>query len=210
MNKLISPSNLRGVVLFFGLIISHVAFGVGDTSQTNELYTKLFSGLQPIWDLILVFATVMGGGLMVYVLYKGAFINDKGSPGSVKGTSLVIMFFAASLLLSMNSFMDFMGKSAFDTATTGLSYSSINTNKQGCPQYIFTITVVQISGLIGLVKSLMMLSKPDDPNSGGFSGAVKVAFFAMVALNIEQVLSIVQATLPSATLADSLGKFSSC
>lgn len=162
---------------------------MGDNSLI--LVQNIDSFVKVLWDISLFLIPLMGLALLVYSLFSIASEQLKGSAQSTIGTAVKI-FIAGILLINIPSVLTIFGNIIFGSGegTNALAYATETANKAHTATINLVIHVVQLTGVIGIVKAIQMVSKPAE-QGGGMGSALKIAFGASLALNIVPLLEFI-------------------
>ncbi len=158
--------------------------------QNLDSFVKLF------WDITLFIVPLMGLALLVFSLASiaSAQLKGGGSPQSSTGNAVKI-FISGILLLNIPAVLTIFGNIIFGvgSGTNALAYASSGSTAH-TDIVNLVIHVVQLTGVIGIVKSIQMISKPAE-QGGGMGSALKIALGASLALNIVSLLSFIAKNL---------------
>lgn len=188
--------NSIAVMLFLMLL----SFNANASSAGDDFMRFVYGIISPsdgtgLMGVILTLVPVAGIAMIVVSLVKFAKAGEMQSKESK--IALMLMFFVGIAFLNFSAIIRVYVSSMFGTTPfsgsgdVALSYSSSDMGDDGIKNASkFVLTVVQLSGVIGIIKSLTLLNKPGE-QGGGPIPALKVGVGASLAINMEAFLKMV-------------------
>lgn len=146
-----------------------------------------------IWDAAHLLMPVIGIGLVVFALFSSGSTSNQKLPNKL----IFAIFIAGILFLNLPVTLSFFGNTIFGSGqgVNALSYGSSEASASAhAPIVSFVIHVVQIGGLIGIIKAIFLAMKPAE-QGGGVLSATKVAFPSSLALNIVLLLEFLASNI---------------
>lgn len=163
---------------------------MGSGNQTLLLVNNLDNMTLTIWHIVEFLIPAFGFALIVYGLI--VFAKEQSKPAMQQGSSWIKFFIAGILFFNLPAVLGIAGETVFGFMGTDivkgsadLAYASGSQGSKGQDAvFSFVLHVVQLTGLIGMVKAIMIINDPQ----GKSSDAIKIAFGATLALNISKLL----------------------
>lgn len=178
------------------------------TSDGMKIITKIAELLNGFRDPIVVIAIVIGLALIVKSLYQAATVDL--NPGGQKGSKLSIglTFFIGVILFNIQTFFNISAQTIFQQDYSALSEmpSGGGSNSIAVATF-FVMSVAQVAGMIGLIKSFTTALKPEE-QGGGFANALKIFIGASLALNIQFFICAIQSSFSGTKISNFIGTLS--
>lgn len=178
-------------------------------TEDNKIIYILADTINSFREPIIIIAMVLGFGLIAKSLYQAATMDM--NPGGSRTSKVMVgtMFFVGVMLFNITQFFSIGAQTVFQSNYSIISEVNPNPSDQMATATWFVTTVVQVTGMIGMIKAFTTALKPEE-QGGGFASSIKIFIAASLALNINHLLCAIQKTFSSTAIGDAISKMSVC